>query len=595
MAEQDKQQVAAQASEPTPMQTYKRLLGYVLPHWKVFIIAAIAMGVVAATTASFAYLIQPMMDGTFVERDPQVIQYTPIVMILLFLVNGIATYFSTYFMTWVARNVIKTLRSEMFQQVLSLPVRFFDTTPSGTIISRLIYDVEQVASASADIITIMVRDSLTVVGLLGIMLFLDWQLALILFVGTPLIAQIINYINKRFRRYSSRIQTSMGKVTHIAEEAIEGQRVVKTFGGEQYESERFEKINERNRRLQMKMAATSAASVPVVQLVAVSAAAGVVYVALQGVATGATSIGAFMSFVASMMMLLAPVKRLTKITANLQKGITAATHIFAFLDEEVEREEGQRTLTRARGEVRFRQVNFSYNAGKEQILHDINLHLSAGKTMALVGHSGSGKTTLANLLPRFYEAEQGEITIDGIPIHELTLQSLRSQISLVSQHITLFNDTIANNIAYGSLGEAGREDIIRAAEAAHAMEFINKQPEGLDTMVGENGVLLSGGQRQRLAIARALLKDAPILILDEATSALDTASERHIQTALEKLMENRSTLVIAHRLSTIEKADSIVVMDQGRVVEQGSHQELLEHGGQYAALYNMQFQDTQAG
>ena len=579
------------STQPSGTQLYRRLLGYVWPHWRAFAIAIIALVVVAATEAGFAAFLKPMMDGSFVEKDPDIVKLTPIVLILIFLVRGAASYVSGYLMAWVARKVISTLRGEMFEQLLRLPVRFFDNTPSGSLLSKLIYDVEQVARATTDVVTILVRDSFTVIGLLGWMFYLNWQLAAILMVGTPLVAQVIHVINRRFRRYSTRIQDSVGDVTQIAEEAIEGQRVVKTFGGQAYEQQRFDAANEHNRRLNMKLEATNAASVPVVQMVAAIASAAVIYIALKQVEQNELTVGSFMSFIASMMMLHSPMKRLTHIAASLQRGIAAAESIFVFVDTPREVDNGTQPLQRCKGDVSYRGVSFGYGTEKGNVLHGIDLDVAAGQSVAFVGRSGSGKSTLASLLARFYDVSDGAIQIDGHNIQELPLESLREQIALVTQHITLFNDTIANNIAYGSLGEASREDIIKAAEAAHAMEFIRELPDGLDTMVGENGVLLSGGQRQRLAIARALLKDAPILILDEATSALDTESERHIQAALEELMQNRTTLVIAHRLSTIEKADNIVVMEQGRIIESGRHAELLAQNGQYAVLYNMQFQD----
>lgn len=571
---------------------YRRLLGYVWPHWRAFVVALIALIGVAATEAGFAAFIKPMMDGSFVEKDPDIVRLTPIVLIAIFLVRGVATYTSSFLMAWVARKVISTLRGEMFAQLLRLPVSFYDSIPSGTLLAKLIYDVEQVARATTDVVTILVRDSFTVIGLLGWMFYLNWQLAALLMIGTPFVAHIINVINRRFRRYSTRIQDSVGEVTQIAEEAIEGQRVIKTFGGQRYESDRFEQANEQNRKLNMKLESTSAASVPIVELVAAIASAGVIYIALKQVEQDLLSVGSFMSFIASMMMLHSPMKRLTRITANLQRGIAAADSIFTLLDTPAEEDRGTQRLVRCRGEVCYESVSFSYGQQQNgQVLQQLDLNIAPGKSVAFVGRSGSGKTTLVSLLARFYNVTEGRILVDGYDIRELPLQDLRQQIALVSQHITLFNDTIANNIAYGSLGEARREAIIAAAEAAHAMEFIRNLPDGLDTMVGENGVLLSGGQRQRLAIARALLKDAPILILDEATSALDTESERHIQAALEELMQNRTTLVIAHRLSTIEKADKIVVMEQGRIIESGRHDELLAQNGQYAVLYNMQFQD----
>ncbi|HEY9148240.1 MAG TPA: lipid A export permease/ATP-binding protein MsbA [Gammaproteobacteria bacterium] len=570
---------------------YRRLLGYVLPHWRAFAISIIALMVVASTEVGFAAFIKPLIDGSFVEQDPDVTKWAPLILIGLFLVRGIATYLSKYWMSWVARKVINVLRGEMFSQLLRLPVSFFDATPSGTLLSKLIYDVEQVATATTDSISILVRDSLTVVGLLGWMFILNWRLALVLLVGAPFIAQVINIINRRFRRYSTRIQDSVGDVTQIAEEAIEGQRVVKTFGGEGYELERFDGANEKNRMLNMKLLKTNAASVPVVELVAATASAGVIYFALREVDKGALSVGSFMSFIAAMMMVHSPMKRLTNIVANLQKGIAASESIFSLVDTPPEQDKGEQTMQRASGRVEYRDVSFAYPNSQGEVLQGINLSVEPGQVVALVGRSGSGKSTLVGLLPRFYDVTAGQILLDGHDIRNIPLANLRDQISLVSQHITLFNDTIANNIAYGRLEGADREAIVAAAEAAHAMEFIRDLPEGLDTMVGENGVLLSGGQRQRLAIARALLKDSPILILDEATSALDTESERHIQAALEQVMRNRTTLVIAHRLSTIEHADMIVVMERGRMIESGRHEELLQKNGQYAALHNMQFQE----
>lgn len=570
---------------------YRRLLGYVLPHWHAFLITIFSLVVVALSEVAFAAYIKPLIDGSFVEKDPTVIEYAPLIMVAIFLFRGIATYLSRYWMAWVARKVINVLRGEMFSQLIHLPVSWFDMMPSGTLLSKLVYDVEQVARASTDAISILVRDTLTVVALIAWMFYLNWSLAVILMIGTPFIGQVINTVNRRFRRYSTRIQNSVGEVTQIAEEAIEGQRVVKTFGGEEYELQRFEAANENNRMLNMKLERTNAAAVPVVELIAATASAGVIYVALQQIDGSGLTPGGFVSFISAMMLMHSPTKRLTGIAANLQRGIAAADSIFTLIDTPPEKDEGQRELQRARGDVAFEGVTFRYAEEAGTVLHDLDLRIDAGMSVALVGRSGSGKTTLASLLPRFYDVTRGRILIDGIDIRELPLRQLRDQIALVSQHITLFNDTIANNIAYGRLEGSSREAITEAAEAAHAMEFIRELPDGLDTMVGENGVLLSGGQRQRLAIARALLKDSPILILDEATSALDTQSERHIQAALEKVMQNRTTLVIAHRLSTIESADRIVVMEKGRVIESGKHQELLAQNGQYAALYNLQFQE----
>lgn len=576
------------------LRLYRRLLRYVLPHWRMFVIAATALIVVAASEAAFAALIKPMMDGTFVARDSAVIKWAPLVMVVLFLFNGLASYGAAMGMQWVARRVIKTLRGEMFRHLLKLPVTYFDTTASGNLISKLIYDVEQVSMASTEAVSVLIRDTLTVVALLGWMLYLNWQLALILFLGAPVIAKVINTISGHARRYSSRIQHSVGDVAHVTEEAIEAQRVVKTFGGQAYETGRFDEANERNRRLTLRLESNVAASAPLVQFIAALASAGIIFVATLEPMLEKITPGAFVSFLAAMMMMYAPTKRLTRVTVVLQRGLAAAESIFGFLDTPLEANEGKQRLERARGAVAYRHVVFRYDNAQAPVLHDINLEIEPGQTVALVGRSGSGKSTMVSLLPRFYDVQQGQILLDGIDIRALELENLRDQIALVSQHIVLFNDTIEHNIAYGRMSGAPRSEVERAAEAAHAMEFIRDLPLGLDTLVGENGVLLSGGQRQRLAIARALLKDAPILILDEATSALDTHSERHIQQALEALMRNRTTLVIAHRLSTIESADLIVVMDKGHIVEAGSHRELLARGDHYAALHNLQFRDDAA-
>lgn len=574
------------------IHTYRRLLAYAVPHWPVFAVAVLAMAVFAATEASFAALMKPLLDETFVAKDPDYIRWIPLALMGLFLLRGVAGFISTYGMAWVARTVIYKLRRELFDHLLRLPASFYDNNASGQLISKLTYNVEQVSQAATNAVTIVIRDSLSAIFLLALMFYRSGVLSLAFLLCGPFIVFVVVRVSKRFRKVSSRIQDSMGDVTHITQEAIDGHRVVKTFGGEAYESEHFEKVNTNNLRQQLKMTATSAASVPFIQFLAASALAGIVFLATQESMSEIRTAGSFASFLAAMMLLLPPLKRLTTVNAALQKGIAAADSVFSLLDTPTEDDRGTHRLERAAGKVEFKDVRFSYGGGHDPVLRDISFVIEPGRTVALVGRSGSGKSTLANLVPRFYEPDAGRIEIDGVDIRDIRLADLRSQIALVSQHVTLFNDTVARNIAYGSLERFTRADIERAAEAAHAMQFIADLPQGLDTVVGENGVLLSGGQRQRLAIARAILKNAPILILDEATSALDTESEQHVQAGLQSLMHDRTTLVIAHRLSTVEGADRVLVLDRGRIVESGTHAELLQANGQYAALHRMQFSEA---
>jgi len=576
------------------MQIYRRLLGYAFPHWKVFLLAIIGMVLYAATDTGFAALMRPMLDGSFVERDPDAIRLVPLMLIGLFLVRGISGFISTYAMSWIGRKVVYELRREMFHHLLNLPNRFFDHHASGELISRLTYNTEQVSQASTNAVTIIIRDILTIIGLLAWMFYLNAMLSLIFLVLGPLVVAIVRIISRRFRRISHNIQDSMGDVTRMTQEAIEGHREVKIFGGESYESSHFESANNRNRHHHMKLISTSSFNVQIIQLIAACSLSGIVYFSTLESMQEQVTVGTFMSFIMAMMMLLPPIKRLTSVNSILQKGIAAAHNIFEFVDTPLEEDNGSAQLKRARGEIGFHTAHFAYNAEKGEVLKGIELQIEAGKTVAFVGRSGSGKTTLVNLLPRFYDLTSGKITIDGHDIRDYRLTDLRNQIALVGQEVTLFNDTIGRNIAYGALEQTSAEQIREAARAAHALEFIEALPQGFDTLVGEKGVLLSGGQRQRLAIARALLKDAPILILDEATSALDTESEHHIQAALQTLMKDRTTLVIAHRLSTIEKADRIVVLDSGEVVESGDHAALLGHEGIYASLHCKQFGEQTA-
>lgn len=573
---------------------YRRLLTHVRPYWRMFALSIFGMLVFAATEPLFAAMMKPLIDGSFVERNEDVVRLMPLLLVALFVVRGIAGFINTYFLSWVGRRVVADLRREMFAHLLRAPTRYFDSNGSGHLLAKLTYNVENVSTAATSAITTIVRDGFTVIGLMLYMLYLNAGLSVIFLVIGPVMAGAVKYATKRFRHHSRRIQDRVGDLTQVAQEAIDAHRVVKAFGGQAREAAHFNAINEKTRSLQMKMIATEAASVPLVQLISAAAIAVVVYLStMQGLKEN-ISVGAFMSFVVAMGLLLPPVKRLTSVNAQLQRGIIAAESLFELLDAEEEDDRGTRTLARAEGRIEYRDVSHLYTPDKAPAIERLSLNIAPGETIALVGQSGSGKSTLANLLPRFYDPTAGEIRIDGIPIRDLTLASLRAQLSLVSQDVVLFNDTIANNIAYGCAEPPTLTELERVATSAHALDFIRDLPQGFDTLVGDRGVLLSGGQRQRLAIARAMLKDAPILILDEATSALDTEAERHIQAALEKLMAQRTTLVIAHRLSTIENADRILVMQAGRIVEQGHHAALLALGGYYARLHRLQFHDAVA-
>lgn len=577
--------------EISAVQLYKRLLRYVKPYWPAFTAVVLTMVVYAATETGVAALMKPLMDGSFVERDPQTIKLIPFVIIGLFIIRGLADFFTTYGLGWISRNVIKTLREEMFNKLLVLPATFYDHSTSGQLMSKLLYDVEQVASAATDAVLTIIRDSLTIIGLLAWMFYLNGFLSLFILVTVPFIALLVYFVSIRFRRISKNIQNSMGNVSHVSGEIIEGHREIKTFGGQDYESKRFDKVNQGNRRQQMKKIATDAISQPLTALIAAVGLSLVIYIATLPEMLEQITVGGFISFITAMMMLLTPLKRLTKVNAKLQAGVAAAESIFNLLDEHPEVDDGKLGLERAKGHIEYHNVSFRYSENKGKVLDNVSFEAKPGQTVAFVGHSGSGKTTLVSLLARFYNINSGLITVDGLDIQQLKLTDLRRQMSLVNQQVVLFNDTIANNISYGQPGKVSEETIIEAAKSAHAWDFIQRLPEGLQTQVGENGVLLSGGQRQRLAIARALLRDAPILILDEATSALDSEAERHIQAALETLMQQRTTLVIAHRLSTIEKADLIVVMHNGEILETGTHAELLAKGKHYAELHRLQFQE----
>lgn len=572
---------------------YLRLVRHVRPYWRVFALGVLGIIVVAATEPALPALLKPLLDGVFVEKNQAVIRWMPLLILGLFVVRGLAEYVAQFSLNWVGNRLVMDLRGLMFRKLLTLPAHYYDDQPSGTLISKLTFDVMQVTTAATSVLMAIFKESLVIVGLLAWMLWLNWKLTLLAMVMAPVIVLVVRTISVRLRTTSRAVQSQMGDMTQVIQETIEGHRVVKLFGGQDYEQQRFDTQANNVRRQLMRQIAATAANVPIVQFIAALALATIVYLATQQSNTDQITVGGFVSFITAMLMLTAPLKRVTSVNEPLQRGLAAAESVFALIDHAGETDTGTVDPGRARGDIRFERVSFAYGADGRNALNAIDLAIAPGETVALVGASGSGKTTLANLLPRFYTPTSGRILLDGRDIAELKLAGLRANIALVSQDVVLFNDSVAANIAYGAMRPAARADVIAAAEAAHAMEFIQAMPQGLDTVIGENGVKLSGGQRQRLAIARALLKNAPVLILDEATSALDTESERHVQAALEVLMRGRTTLVIAHRLSTIEKAHRIVVLDAGHITESGSHAELLAREGKYAQLYRNQFQMAQ--
>ena len=573
----------------TGTELYFRLLRYVKPYWGVFALSILGMLITAATEVALPVAVKPFLDGTFVKKDPFLITWVPVLMVLLYVVRGAGAYIGTYASTWVGNKVVMDLRDQMFRRMLALPLGYFHDNTTGNLISRFTFDAAQVTAAATNVVMVLVKDSVTILGLLAYLLYIDWKLTLISLIMVPPIAVVVRYFNVRLRNMSRKTQQAMGDITQVLQETVECNKVVKIFGGQDYEAKRFTETSNRLRGFSMKQTAAAAANVPIVQLLAAMAVAVVVYYATVQAQSDATTVGGFVSFLAAMLLLTPPLKRLTGVAEYLQRGLAAAESVFALLDEKPETDVGKVPLPRARGDIAFRQVNFRYPRAEQRALKNVTLSISAGETIALVGSSGGGKTTLANMVPRFYHADSGVITIDGHDIESLSLTDLRRNIALVSQEVALFNDTVAANIAYGQAAGASRHAIERAAEAAHALEFIRAMPQGFDTLIGENGVRLSGGQRQRMAIARTILKDAPILILDEATSALDSESEKHVQSALEQLMQGRTTIVIAHRLSTIEKADRIVVLDKGEVAQIGTHEQLLAEGGIYAKLYRIQY------
>ncbi len=571
------------------MRTYRRLLTYLRPHRFQFIVGMLGGLVYAASMVSFAWFAKMFGDGTFAHPDPRVVIWVPVALVVIFVFRGLGDFTQTYFMGYVGRHIVKQLRGEIFQRTLQLPVGYFDRGSSAAMLSQLTFNTELIGQATTDSIIIILRSSLTIIGSIGYLVYLNPKLAAVALTMGPLVGWLVSVINRRFRRYSRRIQDSMGDVTRVAKESFEAPRLIKVYNAEAHVNAQFEAVNERNRHSFMRLILTKGLSNPIVQLLTSIGAAFVLSFAISDAIHGRMSTGDLLGFFTALVNIAQPLKDLVGVSGAMQQGIAAGQGIFATLDAPAETRGGGYVATRVRGDVSFDHVSFTYDTGKGAALRDVSIDVAAGQSVAIVGRSGSGKSTLVNLLPRFYDARTGTVRIDGHDVRDYELQNLREQIAVVSQDIVLFDDSIRNNISFGR--KVSDEEIERAAVAAHAMEFIRAQPSGLDTMVGDRGVLLSGGQRQRIAIARALLKNAPILILDEATSALDTEAERHIQAALAQLVRDRTTFIIAHRLSTVEQADRIIVLDAGAIVESGTHTELIAQGGVYAQLYRLNFSD----
>ncbi len=596
---------AARAGSLVPVQgsglrAYRRLLTYLAPYRGRFVLGMLGGMLFAATMVSFGLFMKKFGDGTLVNRDPRTITWVPLALVGLFFFRGIGDFIQTYFMGEVSRRIVNQLRQDVFRHVLTLPLGYFDRHSSATLLSRLTYNSELVGQATTDSVNMLVRSALTIIGSIAFLLWLNVRLTLIALIMGPLVGWLVSIINRKFRRYSRRIQDSMGDVTRVAKESFEAPRLIKVYTAEQHLDRQFDVVNAHNFRSNMKLILTRGISNPVVQMLAALGGAFVLWIAIADAVHGRMSMGSLLGFITALVGIAQPLRDLVGVAGPLQQGIAAGQSLFELLDEPAEPQGGTLEALRVRGEVQFDQVSFSYAAAdalrngapaaqRAAALSEVSLSVPAGQSIAIVGRSGSGKSTLVNLLPRFYDVVSGCVRIDGNDVREYRLSNLREQIAVVSQEVVLFDDTIRNNITFGR--EVPEGAVERAAEAAHILEFIHSQPQGLDTLVGDRGMLLSGGQRQRIAIARALLKDAPILILDEATSALDTEAERHIQAALTQLVRNRTTFIIAHRLSTVEQADRIIVLDAGRIAESGTHQQLLAGGGLYAQLHRLQFSD----
>ena len=566
----------------------KRLVSYIKEFKLALFGGIIGMIGYAAVDMALIWSLQPLIDDGFTGKDPSVLEMMPYFVVIVIGLRGVSAFLSSYCMAWVGTHVVMKLQRQLFSQLILLPISFFDKTNTGDLLSKITYDASQVSNAASNALVKIFREGATVIGLVGLMFYQSWQLSLVFFVVAPIVGIAISVVSKRFRKISKNLQNAMGLVTTSSEQMLKGHKEVLMFGGQKVENEKFKKVSNTVRSQNMKMASANAISVPVIQTIASFALAFVLYLATFPQIMDTLSSGTFVVIISSMMALMKPIKNVTQVNNEIQKGISASTSLFNMLDMTQAKDEGTYDAERVKGDISIDNIVFTYPTAEKPALNQVSFEVKSGQSVALVGRSGSGKSTIANLLTRFYDIDSGVIRLDGKNIEEYRLTSLRSQVAIVSQNVHLFNDTIANNIAYASEGKFSEQDIIDAATTAHAMEFINGFPDGLNTIIGENGAMLSGGQRQRLAIARALLRDAPILILDEATSALDTESERHIQSALDELQKNRTSIVIAHRLSTIEHADQILVIDHGKIVEQGTHAELLAQGKIYHSLNQMQ-------
>ncbi|USD59378.1 lipid A ABC transporter ATP-binding protein/permease MsbA [Vibrio sp. SCSIO 43140] len=581
----------SQNQDETTLQTFKRLWTYIREYKTGLAVAVVALIINAVADTYMISLLKPLLDEGFGDVESNFLKILPLIILGMMFIRGLSGFVSTYCLSWVSGKVVMHLRRGIFNHFMHMPVSFFDKESTGGLLSRITYDSEQVAGATSSSLVSIVREGASIIGLLVLMFWSSWQLSLVLLVVAPVVAWAIQVVSKRFRKISVNMQTSMGHMTTSAEQMLKGHKVVLSYGGQQIEKTRFDEMSNQMRQQTMKMVAASAIANPVIQMIASLALVAVLFLASFDEVREQLTAGTFTVIFSAMFSLMRPLKALTGVTADFQRGMAASQTLFNLMDLDTERDNGTKEITRAKGELSVKDVTFTYEGSEKPALRNVSFDLPAGKTLALVGRSGSGKSTIANLFTRFYDVDSGTIELDGHNIEDLKLTNLRQHFALVSQNVHLFNDTIANNIAYATDGQYSREQIEHAATLAHAMEFINNLDDGLDTVIGENGASLSGGQRQRIAIARALLRDAPVLILDEATSALDTESERAIQSALDELQKDKTVLVIAHRLSTIEEADEILVVDEGEIIERGDHKTLIEHQGAYAQLHKIQFGD----